>query len=85
MQLALGLLILAATIPNPAIEMPGYLRVAEKAAVHRAAHRVSEEEFIRIAAQPGAIILDASSAQKFGELHVRGAVNLKKYGPAKEA
>jgi len=34
---------------NPAIDMPGYLRVAAEAAEHRAARRVSEEEFIRMA------------------------------------
>ena len=33
---------------NPAIDMPGYLRIANEAAAHRATRRVSETEFIRI-------------------------------------
>lgn len=63
-------------IPNPAIDMPGYLRISEEAASVRRACRVSEEEFQRIAKQPGAVILDARSSEKYRELHVRGAVNL---------
>ena len=39
----------ALTQENPAIDMPGYLRVAREAAEHRATRRVSEAEFIRTA------------------------------------
>ena len=67
---------MAAEIPNPAIDMEGYLRVAQQAATVRSARRVSEADFIRIAGERGAVILDARSAEKFRELHVRGAVNL---------
>ena len=34
------------------------------------------EDAMKIAA-PGTIVLDARSAQRYGELHVRGAVNLR--------
>jgi Rhodanese-like domain len=68
--------VFAQEIPNPAIDMPGYLRISEEAASVRRACRVSEEEFRRIASQPGAVILDARSGEKYRELHVRGAVNL---------
>jgi|SRR5690349_18587250 len=61
---------------NPAIDMPGFLRVAGEAAEHRAARRVSEEEFIRMAREPRTVILDARSREKYDELHVKGAVNL---------
>ena len=61
---------------NPAIDMPGYLRIAGEAAEHRAARRVSEAEFIRMSREPGSIILDARSRQRYDELHVKGAVNL---------
>ena len=73
---ALALFALIAQIQNPAIDMPGYLEIAQQAAAHRASHRVSEEEFLRLAARRGTVILDARSAERFGELHVRGAVNL---------
>jgi hypothetical protein len=61
---------------NPAIDMPAHLRVAAAAAEHRAGRRVSEEDFIRMADEPGTVILDARSSEKYRELHVRNAVNL---------
>src|SRR5215467_9053492 len=63
-------------IGNPAIDMDGYLRVASEAARHRASRRVSEEEFMRMAREPGTVVLDARSAEKYRELHVKGAINL---------
>jgi hypothetical protein len=64
------------TIANPAIDMQGYLRVSSAAAVHRDARRVSEAEFLRMSREPGTIVLDARSREKYDELHVSGAVNL---------
>ena len=65
-----------AGIPNERIDMAAYLRVAEEAALYREARRVTEDEFLRLAGQPGAIILDARSSEKFRELHIKGAINL---------
>ena len=64
------------TIDNPAIDMPGYLSVAGEAAGHRVERRVTEAEFIRMSREPGTIVLDARSRDKYDELHVRGAVHL---------
>lgn len=61
---------------NPAIDMEGYLQVSAEAARHRETRRLSEEEFIRMSREPGVIILDARSRQKYDELHVKGAINL---------
>ena len=61
---------------NPAIDMPGFLRISARAAQHREARRVSEEEFIKMSREPGTIILDARSRQRYDELHVRRAINL---------
>jgi hypothetical protein len=63
-------------IPNPRIDMPAFLDVAQAAAEHRRTHRVSEAEFLHMMAEPGTVVLDARSAQKYAELHVRGATNL---------
>lgn len=63
-------------LDNPAIDMAGYLSVAAEAASHRAERRISEAEFIRLSQEPGTVILDARSKQKFDQLHVRGAVHL---------
>jgi len=61
---------------NPAIDMPGYLQVSREAAAHRESRRVSEEDFIRMSREPGTVILDARSREKFEGLHVRGAISL---------
>ena len=65
-----------AEIVNPAIDMEGYLRFAKAAAAERETHRVSEDEFIRMSREPGTVVLDARSRQKYDELHVKGAINL---------
>jgi hypothetical protein len=61
---------------NPAIDMDGYLRISREAAQHREPRRVSEAEFIRMSREPGTVVLDARSREKFDELHVKGAINL---------
>jgi hypothetical protein len=61
---------------HQAIDMPGYLQVAREAAEHRESRRLSEEEFIRMGREPGTVILDARSTEKFDELHIRGAMSL---------
>ena len=63
-------------IPNPSIDMKAFLKVAKKAAEHRQTRRLTEDDFIRMSREPGVVVLDARSAKKFDELHIRGAVNL---------
>lgn len=63
-------------ITNPAIDMKGYLKTAAEAARHRESRRLSEEDFIRKSQEPGVIVLDARSKEKYDELHIAGAVNL---------
>lgn len=63
-------------IANPAIDMPGYLRAASEAAQHRESRRLTEEEFIRMSREPGTVILDARSREKYNELHIKGAINV---------
>lgn len=61
---------------NPAIDMPGFLRVSLAAAEARESRRLSEADFIRMSRERGTIVLDARSREKFDELHVKGAVHL---------
>ncbi|XHX80525.1 MAG: rhodanese-like domain-containing protein [Stenomitos frigidus ULC029] len=61
---------------NPAIDMDGYLRVSFEAAKHRKTRRLSEADFIRMSREPGTIVLDARSREKYELLHIKGAVNL---------
>lgn len=65
-----------APIPNPAIDADGYFAMARESAALRATRRISEADFLRMAAEPGTVVLDARSADKFIELHVKGAVSL---------
>lgn len=61
---------------NPAIDMDGFLRISKEAAEHRQSRRLTEEQFLKMAAEPGTIVLDARSKAKFDLLHVKGAVHL---------
>jgi phage shock protein E len=61
---------------NPRIDMVAYLQVADEAAKHRESRRISEGDFIRMSHDPGTVILDARSPEKFAQMHVKGAVNL---------
>ena len=63
-------------IANAAIDMPAYLRVAQEAAVYRETHRLTEAKFIAMSREPNTVILDARSAEKYAELHIKNAVNL---------
>lgn len=66
----------AVKIPNPAIDMMGYLKVANEAAEYRESRRLTEDEFIKASKEPDVIVLDARSKQKYDELHIKGAINL---------
>jgi phage shock protein E len=66
----------AAEIPNRLIDYPAFERNVEKVGKLRAQQRVSEEDFILMAADPKTVILDARSAEMFRLLHVAGATNL---------
>ena len=61
---------------NPNIDMQGYLRAAVEAASYRESRRLTEDEFITMSRDPGTIILDARSKEKYDTLHVKGAINL---------
>src|SRR4029453_13496473 len=65
-----------AAVDNPAIDMQGYLRLSNEAARYREKHRRWGEQFNRMGREPGTIVLDARSREKYDELHVKGAVNL---------
>ena len=61
---------------NPMIDYAGFERVTAEAGKLRAQRRVSEQQFLRMAAEPGTVILDTRSRSKFDRLHVKGAVHL---------
>jgi rhodanese-related sulfurtransferase len=62
--------------PNPQIDFAAFLRNASEANAVRERHRLSEQRFIEVAAQPGVVVLDARSHAMYDLLHVRSAINL---------
>jgi hypothetical protein len=63
-------------LANPAIDMDGFLDTSREAAAHRKTRRLAEDEFLEMSRQPGTIILDARSREKYDLLHIKGAINL---------
>lgn len=87
--LLLLLLLLPLPLPadegNPAIDYAGFEQLTVNLGQLRAGRRVSEAEFLRMAAEPGTIILDTRSKAKFDQLHVKGALHLNFSDFTKEA
>jgi len=66
----------AGRIPNELIDYPQYLRIAREVQPVREKHRLTEDQFAAMAAEPGTVVLDARSADKFRMRHIKGAVSL---------
>ena len=63
-------------ITNRLINYPAFLANAREVDAIRAAHRLTEAQFLQAMAEPGVVLLDARSAAKFKPRHLKGAVNL---------
>jgi len=61
---------------NALIDYDGFARNVQEVRALREARRVSEAEFMRMAAEPGTVVLDARSERLYRLRHVKGAVNL---------
>ncbi len=66
----------AAEIPNRLIDYQKFEKDAQKVGELRAQRRVTEEQFLQLAAEPGTVIYDARTKDKFEMLHVKGARHL---------
>jgi Rhodanese-like domain len=64
------------SIPNPAIDAPGFRQIVQESAAERESKRLTEAEFIKAMQEKGVIILDARSTRNFNRRHITGAVNL---------
>lgn len=62
--------------PNPAIDYKGFLANAVEVGKLRETHRVTEQDFLKMAAEPGTIIFDARNDGKYAQIHIKGAVHL---------
>ena len=66
----------AAEIANPLIDYAAFQNGVDAVGLTREKFRVTEQQFVAMAADPETVILDARSAEKFALLHVKGAKNL---------
>lgn len=66
----------APSIANPQIDYGSFQKIAARVAPVRELRRVTEDQFATMSAEPGTIVLDARSADKYALRHIRGAVSL---------
>lgn len=66
----------AGEIPNPAIDYAEFARLTAELQPLREKCRITEEEFLKMAAEPGTVILDARTKEHFDRIHIRGARHL---------
>ena len=76
LMLLMLLPVAAKEIQNPAIQYSGFARLTQGLEPVREENRVSEEDFIKMASEPGTVILDARSKDKFDAIHIKGALHL---------
>ena len=61
---------------NPLIDYDGFARNVQEVRELRETRRLTEEEFMRMAREPGTVVLDARSERLFRLRHIHGAVKL---------
>ncbi len=63
-------------LANPQIDYAKFLKVAKQVQPYRERRRVTEQQFLKLAAEKGTLILDTRSERAFNEVHLKGAVHL---------
>ena len=63
-------------IPNRLIDYDRFLESAQEVGKVRKQRRVTEEQFIKMSQEPGTIVFDARSDEKYRLLHIKGATHL---------
>ena len=66
----------AQPIPNPAIRYDQFADLTVKLAPVREKNRITEEQFLQMSKEPGTVILDARSPDRYDRIHVNGAIHL---------
>ncbi len=61
---------------NPLVDFPGFVNQAVKVAGIHKTKEVSVAQFMKMAKEKGTIILDARSADKYKNVHIKGAISL---------
>ncbi len=66
----------AEPIQNPLIDYKGFQKIVIESAGEREAHRLTEAQFITAMTGTNTVLLDARTAMRYDQRHIRGAVNL---------
>jgi phage shock protein E len=66
----------AQSIPNEQIDYLTFKQIVLETEAHRESRRLTEEDFIAAAQEPGVIVLDARSASAFALRRIKGAISL---------
>jgi hypothetical protein len=66
----------AGDLSNPAIRYDQFTELTLKLAPVREKNRITEGQFIQMSAEPGTVILDARSKDRYDRIHVKGALHL---------
>jgi hypothetical protein len=61
---------------NPSIQYDAFAMMTVALEPVRHSHRISEDAFIRMAKEPGTVVLDARSRDRFERIHIEGATHL---------
>lgn len=62
--------------PNPNVRFQEFTEVSAEVQKLRTERLLTEDQFLKLAAEPGTVVLDARSKDKYEQLHVKGAVSL---------
>ncbi len=63
-------------IPNRLIDYAGFQNIVDTADKDRESRRLTEDAFLKMAADPDVVVLDARSATMYRLRHIKGAINL---------
>jgi phage shock protein E len=61
---------------NPLIDYSGFQKVVDETHTQWASRLLSEDQFIKMMQEQGVIVLDARTADRYAERHIKGAINL---------
>ena len=61
---------------NPQIDYKAFVKLTKELEPERQARRITEDEFLKMAAENGVVVLDTRSKAKFDKLHIKGAKHL---------
>lgn len=63
-------------IPNRLIDYPKFQKTVNDSAEERESRRLTEEEFLKMMKEEGAVLLDARTESRYSMRHIKGAVSL---------